>query len=74
MKRKTYLILLILISLLFLAGCTAKKESGEAGNPQGIPTGTEGSGATDPEEDGATPEYVEDYTVELKEDEVFEIH
>ena len=81
MRNKTILISMILsAALVFSSGCTGRKDSGsETGEgttssevTQDAAAGTDESGE-DPESD-ATPEYVEDYTIELKEDEVFEIH
>ena len=84
MKKRLILIsafLFILMSLL--TGCTGKKDHGseteETTSPQEITeeTTTEIETTTVEEtttEEEVVPEVVEDYTVEVKEDEVFEIH
>ena len=85
MKNKLFLISMLLIaSLIFLSGCFAKRNgSSETGATTETPasqaesmTGSaaDGNEGSDIEEDIPTAEYVDNYTVELKEDEVFEIN
>ncbi len=79
MKNKLFLIsILIVVSLIFLSGCFPKKnESSETGATTTVQDASAESSENvedDIEEDDFTTDYVEDYTVVLKEDESFEIN
>jgi len=77
MKRKTLISLILILVLLLPTGCYAKKNDKNQPEERKETAITTEAGSeeknTETEAD-PTPEYVEEYTVEVREDEVFEIH
>ncbi len=80
MKNRTKLIsILVGLSILIAAGCTGKKEDSSETRVDIAPPGTEVTTRSAEEtetitEEFVTPEQIENYTIELNDDEVFEIN
>lgn len=85
MKKRILGSFLLLISLVFLLSCSGKKDESQGPGETSITPETTVASTTSAQtapaeetstgaEEDVTPEYVDDYTVEVKEDEIIVIH